>query len=405
MSKARLVITAVVLEGRSQAQVARDYGVSKAWVSRLVARYRAEGDRAFQPRSRRPHTSPGATPAATVGLILELRRKLAINGYDAGCDTIAWHLQHNHNITVSTSTIHRYLRRADLVVPEPRKKPRSSYIRFAAEQPNETWQSDFTHWQLANGIEVEILAWIDDHSRYALSVTAHLRVTGQIVLRSFRTAIAAHGTPFSTLTDNGMVYTTRFSGGKGGRNTYETELVQLHVIQKNSRPNHPTTCGKVERFHQTLKKKLRAQPPAQTITQLQTIIDEFVDNYNHHRPHSSHPRDATPATMFAARPKASPGALGDDPHFRVRRDIVSNGGTVTLRYNSRLHHIGIGRPHARTHVLVLVHDLDVRVIDAATGEILRALTLDPTKGYQGTGRPIGGPSRPYGPQKNKRPKP
>ena len=109
--------------------------------------------------------------------------------------------------------------------------------------------------------------------------------------------------------------------------------------------------------------------------------------------------------MFTTRPKASPGALGDDPHSRVRRDIVSSGGTITLRYNSRLHHIGIGRPHARTHVLVLVHDLDVRVINAATGEILRALTLDPSKDYQGTGRPIGGPSRPYGPQKNKRPKP
>ena len=157
MSKARLIITAVVFEGRSQAQLARDYGVSKGWVSKLVARYRTDGDAAFEPRSRRPHRSPRSTPAATIELIVELRRTLATQGRDAGCDTIAWHLAHDHHIQISTATIHRHLRRADLVTPEPRNKPRSSYIRFQAEQPNETWQADFTHWRLANGVEVEIL--------------------------------------------------------------------------------------------------------------------------------------------------------------------------------------------------------------------------------------------------------
>jgi len=402
VSKARLVITAVVLEGRSQAQVARDYNVSKGWVSRLVTRYRTEGDTAFEPHSRRPHNSPRATPAATVALILELRHTLASRGRDAGCDTIAWHPEHDHNIRVSTSTIHRHLRRADLVVPEPRKKPRSSYIRFQAEQPNETWQSDFTHWRLANGVDVEILCWIDDHSRYALSITAHLRVTGRTVLDTFRHAVNEHGAPFSTLTDNGMVFTTRFSGGKGGRNTFEAELVRRRIVQKNSRPNHPTTCGKVERFHQTLKKELRAQPPPATIRELQAQIDTFVDYYNHRRPHRSHPHRATPATIYTARPKAAPGQRGDDPHYRVRRDIVNVAGSVTLRHDSRLFHIGLGRTYARTHVLVLAQDLDIRVIDAATGEIIRQLTLDTTRDYQPTGRPIGGPSRPYGPRKSKR---
>src|SRR5439155_25501646 len=117
---------------------------------------------------------------------------------------------------------------------------------FEAEMPNECWQADFTHYRLADGTAVEILSWLDDCSRYALSVTAHLRVTALIVLTAFRAAVAIFGVPASTLTDNGMVFTTRFAGGKGGRNHLEHELRALNVTQKNSRPNHPTTCGKVE---------------------------------------------------------------------------------------------------------------------------------------------------------------
>jgi transposase len=172
VSKARLIITAVIIEGRSQASVARDYGVSKGWVSKLIARYRAEGDAAFEPRSRRPHTRPDVTPAATAELIIGLRRRLAAQGLDAGADTIGWHLDHHHRVRVSRATIYRIIRRAGLVIAEPKKKPKSSYIRFQAEQPNETWQADFTHHRLANGTDIDILTWLDDHSRYALSVTA-----------------------------------------------------------------------------------------------------------------------------------------------------------------------------------------------------------------------------------------
>src|SRR3984957_15021704 len=259
MSKARLVITAVVTEGRTQGEVARAYGVSQGWVSRLVARYRAEGEAAFEPRSRRPKTSPSAIGPHATELIVRLRKELAGQGLDAGPHTIAWHLEHHHKITVSAATISRYLTRHGLVTPDPAKKPRSSYIRFEADQPNECWQSDFTHYRLvtrsvAAGAHVEILSWLDDHSRKALSVTAHRRITGRTVLGCFREAVAMHGVPASTLTDNGMVFTTRLAGGKGGRNALESELHRLGVHQKNSRPNHPTTCGKVERFQQTMKK-------------------------------------------------------------------------------------------------------------------------------------------------------
>ncbi len=206
VSKARLVITAVVVEGRSQAAVARAYGVSKGWVSKLVARYRAEGDAAFEPHSRRPKTSPNAIGLPAVELIVRLRKELIAQGLDAGPDTIRWHLQHHRHVTPSRATVARHLIAHGLVTPDPSKRPRSSLLRFVAEQPNETSQADFTHYQLTRpdgrpGEDVAILCWLDDYSHHALSVTGHRRVTGKIVLDAFRQTIATHGIPASTLTD------------------------------------------------------------------------------------------------------------------------------------------------------------------------------------------------------------
>jgi len=399
VSKARLVITAVVVEGRSQAEVARAYGVSKGWVSKLVTRYRLEGNTAFEPRSRRPRSSPNAISDTTVALIISLRRQLVREGLDAGPDTICWHLEHHHQIRVHTATIYRTLRRHGLITPEPKKRPKSSYVRFEAELPNECWQSDLTHYALADGTDTEILSWLDDHSRYALRITAHQPVTANIVRDEFRHAINDHGTPASTLTDNGMVYTVRFATGRGGRNAFETELHQLGIIQKNSRPNHPTTCGKVERFQQTMKRWLDQQPAPTTLPELQTLLQTFRTIYNEERPHHSLPHRATPSVIYQARPKATPTGR-DDTHHRVRHDQIDTSGVVTLRVNGRLHHIGIGRTHARTHVILLVDDLHVIVINATTGEKLRELTIDPNRDYQPTGAPKG-PTRPQ----NKRPEP
>jgi hypothetical protein len=208
------------------------------------------------------------------------------------------------------------------------------------------------------------------------------------VFDTFCKACAAHGILASTLTDNGMVFTTRLSGGKGGRNQLENELRRLGITQINSTPNHPTTCGKVERFHQTLKKWLAHQPRAATLAELQTQLDAFVQEYNHSRPHRSLPQHATPATTYHARPKAAPGERADT-HNRVRTDRIDKSGCVTLRHAGRLHHIGIGRTHAHTRVLILAQDLNIRIINAATGELLRQLTLDPTSDYQPTGAPKG----------------
>jgi len=396
MSKARLVITAVVVEGRTQAEVARTYGISPGWVSKLVARYRAEGEAAFEPKSRRPKSTPNQTASSSVDLIVNLRRDLTNAGLDAGPDTIRWHLQQHHQVVVSRATIARHLATAGLVTPEPKKKPKTSYRRFQAAMPNATWQTDFTHYRLTQpdgspGADVEILPWLDDCTRYAVRVTAHHRVTGPIVLAEFRQAIKTHGIPASTLTDNGMVFTTRFAGGRGGRNGFESELRRLHISQKNSRANHPTTCGKVERFHQTLKKWLRGKPtqPA-TIAELQTLLDEFVDEYNHRRPHRSLPHRATPASLFNTMPKALPGNSRDaDTLERVRHDRIDESGCVTLRVNGRMHHIGLGRTLARTHIILLVQDLHVRIANAITGELIRELTINPDRDYQPTGAPKG----------------
>ena len=192
-----------------------------------------------------------------------------------------------------------------------------------------------------------------------------------------------------------MVFTTRLSGGKGGRNALEHELRRLGVKQKNGKPNHPQTQGKVERFQQTMKNWLRAQPhqPA-TLAELQALLDAFAGIYNTRRPHRSLPGRATPATAYAARPKASPGDRTADTHDRVRTDRIDRTGLVTLRHNGRLYHIGIGRPHAGTRVLLLVQDLHIRVINADTGELIRELILNPDKTYQPTGRPSGWPKKP-----------
>ena len=312
--------------------------------------------------------------------IVNLRVELDSQGLDAGPETIKWHLHQHHNIDVSISTIRRRLLAAGLIEPQPKKRPKRSYIRFEAELPNEMWQSDFTHQRLTTGADTEIITWLDDHSRYCLHSTAHQRVSGLIVVETFTKTAEQHGFPASVLTDNGMVYTTRFSGGRGGRNQLETLLVDLDIEQKHTRPNHPTTTGKVERFQQTLKKWLRAHS-ADTINELQTHIDNFVEHYNNHRPHSSLKR-RTPAVVYNLLPKAGPAGTNTGTHHRLRHDRVDKIGCVTLRHNSRLHHIGIGRAHAHTPILMLIDDLDIRVINTTTGELLRHLTLNPKRGYQ-----------------------
>lgn len=379
MGMAQLVVTAVVVEGRSKSEVARDYGLSRRWVITLVQRYEAEGDAGLEPRSKRPLRSPQRTDPEIEDEIIEIRKDLDKAGHEGGAATIAVHLERRHGNSPAVSTIWRILTERGFVTPQPHKRPKSSFVRFQAEQPNERWQTDITHWILAGGADIEILNFIDDHSRLCLASVGRRVFKAADVDQVFRATAVHYGDPACLLSDNGAVFTGRYRSH--GRVALELTLNARGIVFSHSRPYHPQTCGKVERFHQTLKKWLARQPRAATLRQLQTQLDNFRDYYNTVRPHRAL-RRVTPEHAYLARPKAVPSGIPlDDAHYRVRHDTIDATGKVTLRHNSRLHHIGIGRRHAHQNMLVLVKDLQVR-ITASTGELLRELTLDPTRDYQ-----------------------
>ena len=381
MSKAKVIVLSVVEQGLTKAEAARRFNVTWRWVHTLVQRYEADGLDGLEPRSRRPRSNPASTPEHVRTRIIELREKLTIDALDAGPATIAWHL-HTEGIDPppAVSTIRRVLLDAGLVRPEPRKRPRSSLRRFAAEQPNETWQSDFTYWHLADGTDAQILNWLDDHSRYLLACTAHTKVTGTDVTNTFITAINTYGPPASTLTDNGLVYTTRLLKDRSARNGFEHLLTTLGITQKNGAPQHPQTQGKIERFHQTLKKWLAGQPPATTQAQLQTQLDTFRHLYNEQRPHRALDR-RTPAQAYAALPKARPTGTPTAGYYRVRFDHVGTNGKISLRRAGKMHHLGIGTAHNGKAVVILVTDTQITVIDRTTRQTLATNTIDPTRTY------------------------
>ena len=381
MSMARVVITAVVLEGRPKSVAARDYGVSRRWVQKLVARYLAEGEAAFEPRSRRPRASPQRTSQATEDTIVALRKNLTEAGLDAGAETIAWHLRQQAGSAPSVATIWRILSRRGFITPQPHKRPRSSWRRFEADLPNELWQAGITHWPLAGGADAEILNIVDDHSRLLAASTARAIFKAGDIVAALHEAMARHGRPERMLTDNGAVFTGLYRGR--GWVALERELTALGIGLSHCRPYHPQTCGKVERLHQTLKKWLARQDPCITTGALQAQLDRFTACYNTERPHRAAGR-RTPEMAWNARPKAMPVRQGIrvSEHFRVRRDRVDTDGKLTLRHNSRLHHIGIGRRWSGTQVLILARDLNIRIITQADGELIRELTLDPARDYQ-----------------------
>lgn len=386
-SEKNRVIVQIALAGKSLRETAEQYGVSKVWVHKLLKRYEQGGWEALEARTRAPHHPAGRIEGELAERICTLRTQLAQQGLDAGAHTIRAYLLRQDGTSPSVSTIWRVLNRAGLITPQPKKRPRSSYIRFEADLPNQCWQADFTHWKLANGTDTNILLFVDDHSRYLLDVTCHRVVTGAHVLTRFRATIAHHGTPASTLTDNGFVFTTRH---RHGPNAFEQEPTRLGVTQKNGTPNHPQTQGKVERLNQTLKHWLAAQPRASDLATLQTQLNTLAEHYNTQRPHRSL-AGRTPHQAYTARTKATPTTATDTSTWRTRTDKVSSGGNITIRINARLHHIGIGKRLAGTPVELLIHNHDVIIIDTRTREILRELTIDTTRDYQPLGIKPGPP--------------
>ena len=383
MGMARFLVEAHVLGGVPVGELAAAHGVHRSWIYKLLACYRQGGYEALEPRSRRPKSCKHATSDEVVRTVVVLRERLAREGHDAGAHTIAYHLAQEigpDGRAPSISTIWRILKREGLIVAQPQKRPTSSLIRFCAELPNEMWQADITHWRLACGTDAEILNMIDDHSRLFLASQAFPTVKAPDVVEVFKQAAQLHGLPASLLTDNGAVFTAT---PRKGKVLLQSELERLGVIFKNSRPYHPQTCGKIERLHQTLKRYLTRQKPARTLRQLQAQLDTFAHYYNNIRPHRAlHGR--TPLQAYNARIKARPATTGALPttHYRVREDKVDQGGTVTVRYMSKLHHIGIGRAHKNRPIKLLIADRHIRIIDPRTGQLIRELTLDPNRDYQ-----------------------
>jgi len=377
MGLGRYVVDAVLQEGQSPSDLARRHGLSRTWIYELVKRFRAGGYAALEPRSRRPKRCPHQHGPAVEALVVLLRGQLAAAGHDAGAATIAQHLARYGSPVPAVSTIWRILWRHGLVIPEPHKRPRSSFIRFEAALPNELWQTDATHWELADGAAIEILNVIDDHSRLCVASVAFTTVKAADVVAVFYDAARAHGFPAALLSDNAAV----FSGAsRKGKVLLETELERLGIAQKHATPYHPQTCGKVERFHQSLKRYLARQSAARSLAMLQLQLDTFRAYYNQQRPHRAL-GGRSPLAAWNERLRAGPSRTADAVQYRVRQDRVGTNGTVTLRYRSRLRHIGVGAANRHQAVRLLIAGDHVRVI-REDGSLLRELTIDPSRDYQ-----------------------
>ncbi len=358
-------------------------GISRQTFYKYRRRFEAEGPAGLVERSRRPVSSPGAVSVEVEEAIVRLRKDLEV---DNGAQAIAWHLARRCDLdgrVPSARTVHRVLVRRGMVVPQPRKRPKTAGIRFEWSRPNDAWQIDATAWALADGTGVWIMDVLDDHSRVLTAARVATGPTGPAAWEALAHGIAEWGCPARVMSDNGTCFTGRFFGG--GEVDFERALRAMGVTQLLSSPGHPQTCGKLERSHQTTKRWLRTQPPARTFEELQGQLDRWRDHYNHHRPHRA-ARGGTPAERWSATPPVEP--AGPIPGARTTGlRLVGAGGH--LGWGRAL--IGVGTPYAGQTVLVVANDLDI-TIWGATG-IIRQLIIDPSRRYQPSGRPVGRPPR------------
>lgn len=377
----KVIVETILATGMSHKDAAALFNVSTRWIRELLHRHREGGYQALQPRSRRPHSNPRQVPESTVKTILEIRQHLENTGQDNSAHTIRWHLQQQKITPLpAASTIHRILKRHGYVIEQPHKRPRSSWKRFEADQPNETWQLDYSHCYLNNNQRVAILTIIDDHSRFVIACKAFEHETGTNVIDTFISAGNKHGFPKSTLTDNGSVFTTKLYRKADTRNGFEQLLLQMGIHQKNGTPYHPQTQGKVERFHQTLQKALHARPFAHNIGELNQQLDDIIDYYNNHRPHRALNRQ-TPPQAYNRLPKAQPLDIPIGTDNRLRRDKVDNDGKVTLRWAGNMRKLYVGRKHRTKEIMLICINNDITAINPHTSEIWGRYHLDKTKKY------------------------
>jgi transposase InsO family protein len=331
----------------------------------LRRRYAAEGLAALELRSRAAHRVANRTPVEVEDTVVALRKELVDAGLDAGPATIAYHLAGRVQLPVpSEATIWRILHRRGFITPDPSKAPKHTGRRFVAERANECWQYDDTHWQLADGTDVKIFNALDDCSRVALACRAVPSATTAAIFDALTGAATEWGWPERTLCDNASAHLA-----------LDETFAALGIATSHSRPYHPQTCGKVERFHQTQQRWLAAQPAAETLAELQAQLDRFRDIYNHQRPHRALGR-RTPAEIWTATPKSGPASQPLNTPTRIYHLTVARNGVVYLtRYA-----ITIGRAHAHANTTVVITGLACHVFIA--GRLIRSLTLNPTRRTQ-----------------------
>jgi transposase InsO family protein len=371
---------AVASDDVNVAAFCREFGVSRETFYKWRRRYRTDGLEGLEARSRAPRSNPRRISAELEEEIIRLRKELTeISDGDHGPATIQWHLGRQQRRAVpSEATIWRVLVRRGFVVPEPRKRPKSSYRRFEAGAPNELWQTDFIEWTIATGV-VKVFSFIDDHSRVALSVKAVREATTEAAWDAFSAAASGWGVPLGQLSDNGLC----FSGKLRGFEVYfETQLRAIGVVPKTSRPHHPQTCGKVERFQQTLKKWLRRRPLAGDLTELQAQLDAFVLYYNHQRPHRGIGR-VTPAERWAATPPAINLGIALPSPARTTTAVVNDQGVIQVQ-PWRIH---VGAKWRGKRARIQLDDTHAAVF--IEHRLVRSLQLDPSRKYQPSGLPRG----------------
>lgn len=386
------LLAAVVAAGDGEAvnvaAACREAGVSRKTFYKWVTRYREGGLEALEDRSTRPRSSPNQISAVVEDEIVRLRKELRDEGLDHGAATICWHLGRvelpKGEVVPSVAGVHRVLVRRGLVEPQPKKRPKSSWKRFEAAAPNERWQIDAMDWAIASGV-VRVFNIVDDHSRVAIASRAVPEATTEAAWATFAQAVTCWGAPAGVLSDNGLCFSGRL---RGFEVLFEANLRDAGVRPSTGRPYHPQTTGKVERFQQTLKKRLRSQDLAANIDELQAQLDEFVAIYNHQRPHQGISRDV-PIHRWNASLAASPAAAPlPHPDFKTHRieATVTRSGLV----HADGLEIGIGVAHAGHHVTVLIDTTD-RATVLADKTLIRHLQLDRTRRYQPTGNKRGGP--------------
>lgn len=366
------MMVAGALPGVSVTAVCAELGISRQTYYRLKRRYDAEGPAGLQPRSRRPHTSPNKTGLAMELEILRLREELPVR---RGAAAIVAELDRRGYPAPAPATVHRILCAAGLVRPAPQKRPRSSWRRFTYPDPNGCWQIDATDWQLADGTPVTICDVLDDHSRVvvaALVGPVGSGATAALAVAAFTAAATRWGLPARVLTDNGSCF-----GGVDKRGTFPQVLGELGVGLIHSSIRHPQTCGKIERFHQTLKQHLAALPRAASVAELQQQIDAFVDYYNHRRRHSALSR-ATPAQAHAARSPALPGPPYHPHTGRVTVRTLTADTRGALRYERTT--VNLGPDHTGHRYTLINYGTRLLILDTDNRPV-RALTLTPGKRY------------------------